>query len=319
MKKFYWFLIFMTALVVFTLNVYYNVLNIGLTFREQNIYIEYGFYALCVILYLALIIDPLISIFFAPVYSVAKIALGEKENYSFCKKLSKNILKKGKLNDTEKEELKNILKSGVKGKNVRLNKKLFLLYNNSIKKNMDKYIKETAKNTFYFTALSQKGFLDMLIVVVNNFKMIKALVSMCGFRPSFLRVLKLYVNIFFSSLIAEGAQNLNLTNLFGATLNSGLKIAVNSVTNGTINAFFMLRTGYLAKQYLFTEEAKHKKIELRKTAMAEAGSMLPTIITSVVTDPLKSLSKLFIKGDTDDKEEEDIIVDLNQKWYKKKK
>jgi hypothetical protein len=81
----------------------------------------------------------------------------------------------------------------------------------------------------------------------------------------------------------------------------------------------MLRTGILARQYLFAEEVRHQKVELRKTAMAEAAALLPYIITSVVTDPLKSLSKLFFKGTEEKKgEEEDIIVDLNQKWHKKK-
>lgn len=320
MKKFYWFLVFIIAFSVFSLVVYYNVLKVGIVLREHNIYVEYGFYGLAIILYFALVIDPLISIFFAPVYSVSKIISGDKENYPFCVKLSKNLLKNGKLKENEKQELNTLLQSTEKDKKTKLNKKLFLLYNNTVKKNIDDYIKETSKNTFYLTALSQKGFLDMLIVVVNNFKMIKALILMCGFRPSFIRVLKIYINIFFSSLIADGAESLNLSSLFGSTLGSGLKIAVNSITNGTINAFFMLRTGILAKQYLFTEEVKSKKFELRKTAMVEAAALLPSIITSVVTDPLKNLSKLLFKSNSEQKqeEEEDIIVDLNQKWHKKK-
>lgn len=317
MKKFYWFLIFIISFAAFTFITYYNVLKVGITLREHNIYIEYVFYAVSVILYFALVIDPMLSIFVSPVYSVSKIATGDKENYKTSVKLSRNILKNGNLKPNEVNELKEALASTSPDK---LNKKLFLLYNNTIKKNIDDYIKDTAKNTFYFTALSQNGFLDMMIVVVNNFKMIKALVTMCGFRPSFIRVLKLYINIFFSSLIADGAQNLNLTSLFGATLSSGLKIAINSITNGTVNAFFMLRTGILTKEYLFTQEVKHKKIELRKTAMVEAASILPYIITSVVTDPLKSLSKMIFKGNTEEKgqEDEDIILDLNQKWHKKK-
>lgn len=318
MKKFYWFLIFLIAFAVFTMVSYYNVVKIGITLRQNNIYIEHGFYALSIILYFALIIDPLVSIFFSPAYSVSKIVTGEKDNYRFCVKLAKNLIKNGKLKPDESKELTELLQSRGNNKAERLNKKLFLLYNNTVKNNIDEHIKETAKNTFYFTALSQKGFLDMLIVVINNFKMIKTLIRTCGFRPSFIRVLKLYINIFFSSLIADGAQSLNLSGLFSATLGSGLKLAVNSITNGTINAFFMLRTGILAKQYLFAEEAKSKKFELRKTAMAEAAALLPSIITSVITDPLKSLSKLFFKGDENEKEEEDIIVDLNQKWHKKK-
>ncbi len=320
MKKFYWFLIFLIALAAVTFVAYYNVVKVGVTLREHSVYLEYLFYALCAFLYFALLIDPLFSILLSPQYSVAKIASGEGENYRICLRLAKNLLKNGELKEGDREELEQILKGDRGEKKDRLAKKLFLVYNNTVKKNLDEYIKEAAKNTFYFTALSQNGFLDMLIVLTNNFRLVKKMVAMCGFRPSFVRVMKIYVNIFFSSLVADGAESINLSSLFGASLGSGLKLALNSITNGTINAFFMLRTGFLAKEYLFTEEAKKKKLELRKTAMAEAASNLPHIITSVVTDPLKSLSRLLFKSGEDKKEEEgeDIIVDLNQKWVKKK-
>lgn len=320
MKKFYWFLIFLIALAAVTFVSYYNVIKVGATLREHSVYIEYVFYALCAFLYFALLIDPLFSILFSPQYSVSRIATGGKENFRMCVRLAKSLIKSGALKDSEREELVEILKGKAAGKKDRLVKKLYLIYNNTVKKNLDEHIKETAKNTFYFTALSQNGFLDMLIVLVNNFKMVKKMVALCGFRPSFVRVMKIYVNIFFSSLVADGAENINLSSLLGASLGSGLKIAINSIANGTINAFFMLRTGFLAKEYLFTEEAKKKKFELRKTAMAEAAVYLPQIITSVVTDPLKSLSRLLFKPAAEKKDEdgEDIIVDLNQKWVRKK-
>lgn len=320
MRKTYWFLILLIAFVVFTCVVYYNVLNVGLILRQHNEYIEYVFYVLCIILYIALVIDPLISIFFAPLYSVSKIASGDEADYNMCRKLYKNLLKNGNLKQDDKDDLKAVSQLKMSERPERLNKKLYLVYNNAVKKNIDEYILDTAKNTFYFTAISQNGFVDMLVVLVNNFKMVKALVKMCGFRPSFIRIIKLYLNIFFSSLVADGAQNLNLTNILGASLGSGLKLVTNSVTNGIINAFFMLRTGYLTKEYLFTEDAKFKKTELRKTAMMEAASLLPAIITSVITDPLKSLSKLLFKGNTEvnKEDEEDVIIDLNQKWHKKK-
>ena len=47
----------------------------------------------------------------------------------------------------------------------------------------------------YLTALSQNSFVDILVVVVNNFNMIKKIVIRCGFRPSYVKLMKLYFNV----------------------------------------------------------------------------------------------------------------------------
>lgn len=320
MRKVYWFLIFIILFAVVTFVVYYNVAKVGITLRAHHEYIEYAFYALCGILYFALIVDPLVTILFKDRYSVAEIAAGKPADYGMVKSLYKNLIKNGDLHPGQVRELKQIY-STKKERSLRLNKKLYLLYNSSVSKSIDNLVVDTAKNTFYITAISQNGFVDMLTVLVNNFRMIKRIVALCGFRPSFLRLMKLYINIFAASLIADGAQELNLTSLLGSSIAGGLKVVINSVANGTLNAFFMLRTGFLAKQYLFSMEVDNKKAELRTTAMAEAAARLPQIVTSVISDPIKGLGKMLFKGNTADAPkdaDEDIKVDLNQKWFRKK-
>lgn len=321
MRKIYWLLIALLLFVAITFVAYYNVLKIGVTLRSHHEYVEYGFYIISAILYIALIVDPLISILFKPKYSVADIASGDELSYKFCKRLFKNLLKYGELKEEDRESLIEIYRDK-KVRRQKLNKKLYLVYNNAVKKNIDLYIADAAKNTFYITAMAQSGFIDMLTVLVNNFRMVKKIVKLCGFRPSFLRVLKLYVNIFVSALVADGAQDINLTTLLGTSVTSGLKMVVNSIANGTLNAFFMLRTGFLTKHYIYAGDVEDdKRRELRHTAMAEAAAVLPTIVTSVISDPLKGLAKLFTKGNAKDEKEdgdEDLIIDLNQKWRRKK-
>ena len=66
------------------------------------------------------------------------------------------------------------------------------------RKNIDELVVNSAKDTLILTAMSQNGFVDFIVVLTNNFRMIKKIIVMCGFRPTFMRTLKLYINVFFS-------------------------------------------------------------------------------------------------------------------------
>ena len=99
---------------------------------------------------------------------------------------------------------------------------MYILYNNQIKKNIDELVVNSAKDTLILTAMSQNGFVDFIVVLTNNFRMIKKIIVMCGFRPTFMRTLKLYINVFFSSLVADGAQKLEMSSLISSSL-TGLK------------------------------------------------------------------------------------------------
>lgn len=302
MRKLRWFFIFAAAFAVLTLIIYINVIKAGEPLSSSP-FLQYGYYALCGALYILLVIRPIAGILFMPEYSASEI-LNCKRGRAFYIKLCKNLLKRGELEPEISRRLL-LMQSSDEDLHV-ICRSLYQIYNGAVKSNIEKIIKDRAKSTFYITALSQNGFIDMLTVLINSFSMIKKIVSVCGFRPSLLKTFKLYINIFFSSLIAEGAQSINLSGILGGALSSGLKKIFNCVSNGAVNAFFMLRSGLLAKEYIFCADLKRQKVQLKQTAFAQAGAMLPQILVSVITDPIKKISKRIFKGRK--KEQKNVVL-----------
>ena len=82
--------------------------------------------------------------------------------------------------------------------------------------------------------------------------------------------------------------------MLGSTINSIAKPVVGSLIDGTINAFFMLRTGFLAKGYFFSEyNNENEKDEIQNSAFLEATTALPELTIASIFSPLNNL---FQKG-----------------------
>ncbi len=146
------------------------------------------------------------------------------------------------------------------------------------------------------TAISQNGRLDFFTVIVVNLRMIKELVEMCGFRPSYKNLSKLTINVFTTALIAEGLENIDIGDVVPqSTMNTLgeiplIKPVLGSVTQGISNALLTLRIGIVTRKYLFSDAKEITKEKIRRDALLEAAKMLP----SVVGDAMLILPKKFL-------------------------
>ena len=178
------------------------------------------------------------------------------------------------------------------------------------KKKIDDLVISSAKDTMFLTAVSQSSFFDSMIVLINNFRLVKRIVVLCGFRPTFIRLTKLYINIIISSLIADNLQKIDISALISSSLKGSEKILTNSALNGIINAFFMLRVGMLTRNYIYAKDPKNDRITLKNNAFIEASKLIPSFISELVfgtvNNAVSSLSKIFIKDKENDEEEEEI-------------
>lgn len=281
------------------------VLSTGKSLKEFNLYLEIAYYIGAAALILYFLIIPFFTVLFAPPFSYRSVAQkleGTQKkkvveaHYRKMKKLSKRLIRKKQITDENAKLLKESMK-GTKGgslvlKDQRLQEQLSDILKNDIKKDMRKIVIESARDTLYLTALSQNNTIDILIVVVNNFRMLKKLVKRAGFRPSFFRLLKFYINVALASLIADGAEKLDIQNMFGNLLPNLAKPIVGSLVEGSINAFFMLRSGFLAMQYIFNScDDETTKNNLMNSAFAEAAKALPELTSSLVITPIANAIK----------------------------
>lgn len=316
MKKFIYSIIFIALLALVMIRMYCDVIEIGEKLRTTHQYLEFAFYALTIFVVISLIIYPLLSILFSPYYSISRFCDENDTNNGGIRSKARRLIKYGNLNDEEKEKIKECLKDRSASGKQKLSNRMYIVYNNQIKKNIDKLVADSAKDTLIMTAVSQSNFIDMIVVLVNNFRLIKKIVKMCGFRPTFIRTMKLFISVISSSLIADGIEKADLGSIVAPTLKGGTKLITESAMGGVINAFFMLRIGMLTKNYLYTEDPKKSKFSIRSNSYVEALKLYPSVISALITSPIKGIASLF-KTDKNEPNEE---VDISEpKWFRKKR
>jgi uncharacterized membrane protein YcjF (UPF0283 family) len=277
-------------------------MDVGERLRRINVSVEIAFYIVSALVVYFLIINPIRIIIFSPTFQIQTVLDKDtRKTRKIYKKVAKNIIKKNKIDETAIAELRQSIKDPAE---LRLN--LMKLYNDNVKKELNKIIIRNAKTVMISTAISQNGKLDMFTVLAVNLKMIKELVLECGFRPSFTNLGKLSVNVLVTALIADGLEDLNFNDLFPASTTGFLsdipliKPIMSSIMQGISNALLTLRIGLVTRRFLFSDLKEVSKKEIRREALKESIKMLPVIVKeSIVVFP-ERIRSFFRKKTTDE-------------------
>lgn len=284
-----------------------DVLDVGEKLRgagDVGKYLEIAFYILTAILFYVLIINPIRIILFSPSFSVVTTLDEENpKNIRVYKHIVKNLVENNYIVEEEKRKLYSCETA------EELREELTGVFNNTIKKEINKIILNNAKTVMISTAISQNGKLDMYTVLSVNLKMIKEIVVKCGFRPSYPKLGKLSVRVVSTALVAEGLEGLDFADIFPQSTQNALaeipfiKPVAKSLLDGISNALLTIRIGVITRKYLFTE-GKLSKSEMRVEAIKESLKMIPSVIKDVISFfPKKIANALFKNKDGEEKEE----------------
>lgn len=299
LSKPFWITLGLGSLFFFVLILISNVLQLGDKLRSISVYLEIGFYVLSGILFFFLIVRPLALIIFSPTFSMDSLFSEEenaRKNYHIYKKVSHNLLKEEYLSEEDKKAI-----SETVGSPLELKKSLGLVFDQTIKKELNKLIVSHAETVFLSTAISQNGRLDSLAVVTINIKLIKELVLKCGFRPNYPSLGRLSFNVLTSAVIAESLEDINFNEIFPSKgLNAlseipFLKTIIGSFAQGVGNALLTLRVGIICRNYLFMNLKGVSKSEIRRMAFAEAVLLLPNVLAESIKKLPKRFKTLFEK------------------------
>ena len=294
-NKRFWYLIGIGVVILFFFIFLSNVMSVGLKLREIHQYVEYGFYGLAVILMYILIINPLRVIIFAPTFSIDAL-LDDSKKYRLYKDAAKILL----TNEHLTEEDKALITTNIKDKD-KLKESLSTIFNTTIKDEMNKLIIKNSETVLVSTALSQNGNLDMLSVIAINLKMIKEIVELSGFRPTYPNLAKLSLNVLVTSIIAEGLDDLDvgelLPNKISETLTDlpFLKTISSSILSGIANGMLTCRIGVVTRTYLFRDNKLLDKKQIRRLAYKESIKMMPIIIAGGLAVFPKGVAAIFGK------------------------
>jgi uncharacterized membrane protein YcjF (UPF0283 family) len=290
-----WYVIGVGVVILILMMLVASVIQIGEQLKNIHEYVAYGFYGLAALLLYLLIIRPVAIILYSPSFSVeTTLDKNPKRAYKVFKQVARRLLEQEELSDAIKENIKQSMKDPHKLRDAMNN-----AYNHDIKKRMNKSIQNHARTVLISTAISQNGRLDFITVIVVNIQMIKDLVVMCGFRPSYKNLAKLVVNVFTTALIAEGLENINLSEILPQSTMQMLgeiplvRPMISSVLDGISNALLTLRIGIVARKYLFDDAEDLTKEKIRFGALIEATKHLPIVIADALFIFPKSIFNIF--------------------------
>lgn len=302
-SKYLWYTIGIGSTLIILLMILSSVLSIGDRLTIISEYLAYGFYALTGVLVFLLVLNPLRIIMFSPSLSIAttmdKNTLKAKRIY---KKVAKNIVENNELSEVELQSLDEA--KDFKELKLAINN----CYDTTIKKKISKIIYNNAKTVMISTAICQNAKLDMYSVIAVNLKMIKEIVIVSGFRPSYKNLSKLSLNVLTTALVAEGLENLNLEDILpNSTMNTIgdiplIRPVMSSIMQGAGNALLTLRIGFVCRKYLFGSLGQTKS-QIRAEAFKESVKMLPTLMKDVATFFPSKIVKLFGKKEKEETQE----------------
>ena len=307
-----WYVLGIGSIIVILLFLISSIINIGERFRSLNTdsfklgtYLEILFYILIAVILFFTVINPIRIILFSPSLSViTTLDDSEKHKYNHLYvKVAKNIVKNNDLQELDKKlltEYKNITE-------LKIN--LQMVFESSIKNELNNIIVKSAKTVMISTAISQNARVDMFTVYGVNLNLIKQLVQKCGFRPSMKNLSKLSIKVMSTALIADGLEQLNLDDVLPqsalAPLNEVpfVKPVISSITQGIANGLLTLRIGMVTRKYLFRDGEEITRESIRKSAWKDSMKLLPKIVADTFTFIPKKIVNLFKKKDKDNKSE----------------
>ena len=154
----------------------------------------------------------------------------------------------------------------------------------------DEIIRSTGSQVFVTTAVSQNGSLDGLMVLLAQSKMVWQIARVYYQRPTAREMAILYGNVAATAFIAAQLDDVDLaaqvqplvSGVLGSAagavpgLHAAGTLLVNSLLNGTANAFLTLRVGTIAKRYCGALVLPERRA-VRRLAVSQAAQMLGTI------------------------------------------
>jgi hypothetical protein len=177
----------------------------------------------------------------------------------------------------------------------------------------DALINATAKSVFLTTSISQNGKLDALTVFITQTKMVWDVAHVYYQRPTLRDMISLYANVGAATFLATQIEDLDISEQFepviGTVLqNSALKsipfvgsvssVVMDSLLEGTVNAYLTLRVGIITKRYCGALHGFDPRVA-RKAAYREAAGMLRLLVLQTSGQVVSAIVKAGKKAGVD--------------------
>ncbi len=250
-----------------------SIVSLGQQISAANFALGALFYLLstaCVIVGAAV---PIARTLARPVFGLHRLEQGSaRQQQRDARRLMDNLLKRARIPCKERNAIARITNPSPA--------ELADLYVRVLEPVVDADIKRAAKASFISTAISQAPAFDMLSVAAVNLRLVRSIVTDCGFRPSGPTLWGLYARVMKATLFAGGIEQMDLEEVIalagGNTLIGASGMVLSSAAQGASNAFLTVRVGVIAKKLLLSKDAPADMRELRRSSYGEALEFLRT-------------------------------------------
>jgi hypothetical protein len=294
-RKHFWILLGVGSFITLGLILVANALSVGRELSRLGVWVEYSFYGLLGLFIFIFILRPIHGILVAPAFQLPALNDNQSRDKTYLKALKK-LQKLDYLSDDDQLKIAQALKTKTDLKPVTQ-----AMYQGPMRKEMDEIIIFHAKTIMTTTALSQNGSLDMLAVIATNLKMISKLVKATGYRPSYVHLSKLALNVTVTAMIAEGLEDVDVTEWMPSKISETitdiplLRGATNSLFQGLTNGLLALRIGIITRRYLFQDPLVLNPKQLRIAAYKESFSLIPKLLKEGVFNVPRTFISLLAK------------------------
>ena len=266
-----------------------SLMNVGDHLSVAHPVLGWVFYGLIAALVIVGIVVPVVNVAKRPIFSLYQ--LRDEQGHAKrrrCQMLVDNLIANTELTDAEIAELHSYLQQGDKADDL-----LIEFFKAHCLPAIDDETKRAATSAFLISAISRSPLISTVTMLSLCLDLVRAIVELCGFRPTNLGLARLYTRVMISALIIGGIEDSDLSDLLGQLMGGGAGaraggIVLGATAEGLVSAFLVFRVGVLTKRWLTAEDGPERMSAIRRTSYREALALMRTSgFMSTVSDTVK--------------------------------
>ena len=263
------------ALVAFTM--LGGLLNVGDHLAAAHPALAVVFYGIVAVLVAVGVVVPVVKVARRPIFSLYQLRDEKgRAKMRWCRMLADNLIANTSITDEEVAELEGYLQRGDEADDL-----LIEFFNKHCVPAIDAQVKRSATSAFFIAMVSRSPLISTVTMLSTCLDLVRAIVELCGFRPTNVGLARLYSRVMLSALIVGGIEDSDLSDLLGQLMGGGAGaraggIVLGATAEGLVSAFLVFRVGVLTKKWLTAADGPVSMSAIRRTSYREALALMRT-------------------------------------------
>ena len=252
-----------------------GMMNVGDHLMSAHPVLGWVFYGLIIVMVIVGVIIPVLKVAKRPIFSLYQ--LRDEQGHAKrrrCQMLVDNLVENTQLTDEEVAELESYLQKGDDADDL-----IIAFFEKHCIPEIDAECKRAASAAFLVAAISRSPLVSTVTMLSICLDLVRAIVEICGFRPTNLGLFRLYTRVTLSALIIGGIEDSDLSDLLGQLMGGGAGaraggLVIGATAEGLVSAFLVFRVGVITKRFLTAADGPVRMRTIRRASYREALSMM---------------------------------------------